>query len=125
MIANRLRPRLGGSDMRVGEKLWHVSWSFVLLIALVCAVGFATLYSAANGSLEPWAGRQMFRFAVGLAVMLGGRRGRYPRLDALGLCALCDGAGPARSRSRCTAPSAWARSAGSISASSSCSPPRS
>ena len=71
MIANRLRPRLGGSDMRVGEKLWHVSWSFVLLIALVCAVGFMTLYSAANGSLDPWAVRQMFRFAVGLTVMLG------------------------------------------------------
>ncbi len=66
-----MRLRLGGGEMRLGEKLWHVSWSFVLLITLVCAAGFLTLYSAANGSIEPWAVRQMFRFAVGLAVMLG------------------------------------------------------
>ncbi len=70
-MASSIRSRFGGGEMRFGEKLWHVSWSFVLLITLVCGIGFLTLYSAANGSLEPWAVRQMFRFAVGLAVMLG------------------------------------------------------
>ena len=66
-----MRLRLGGGEMRLGEKLWHVSWSFVLLITLVCSAGFLTLYSAANGSIEPWAIRQMFRFAAGVAIMLG------------------------------------------------------
>jgi rod shape determining protein RodA len=70
-MAATLRSRFGSGDMRLGEKLWHVSWSFVFLITAVCAIGFLTLYSAANGSIEPWAVRQMFRFAVGLAVMLG------------------------------------------------------
>jgi rod shape determining protein RodA len=62
--------RFSRGEMTLREKLWHVSWSFVLLISLVCAFGFLTLYSAANGSVEPWAARQMMRFAVGLAVML-------------------------------------------------------
>jgi rod shape determining protein RodA len=70
-MASSIRSRFGGGEMRLGEKLWHVSWSFVLLITLVCAIGFLTLYSAANGSIDPWAVRQMFRFAVGVAVMLG------------------------------------------------------
>ncbi len=67
----RMRFGFGRVEMRLGEKLWQVSWSFVLLIALVSGFGFLTLYSAANGSLEPWAIRQIARFAVGLGVMLG------------------------------------------------------
>ena len=43
MISGPMRSRFGGGDLRLGEKLWHVSWSFVLLIALVCGVGFLTL----------------------------------------------------------------------------------
>ncbi|HIJ62310.1 MAG TPA: rod shape-determining protein RodA [Rhodospirillaceae bacterium] len=62
--------RFSRSEMSLREKLWHVSWSFVLLVATVCTVGFLTLYSAANGNLEPWAVRQMMRFLVGLTVML-------------------------------------------------------
>jgi len=62
--------RFSRSEMTLREKLWHVSWSFVLLVTLVCSVGFLTLYSAANGSIDPWASRQMMRFLVGLGVML-------------------------------------------------------
>jgi len=62
--------RFSRSEMSLREKLWHVSWSFVALISLVCCIGFFTLYSAANGSMEPWADRQMMRFLVGMAVML-------------------------------------------------------
>jgi rod shape determining protein RodA len=62
--------RFSRSEMTLREKLWHVSWSFVVLVSLVCAVGFLTLYSAANGRLDPWASRQMMRFVVGLGVML-------------------------------------------------------
>lgn len=71
MIGSRhLHFRFSGSEMSLREKLWHVSWSFVALITLVCCVGFLTLYSAANGSMEPWADRQMMRFLIGMVVML-------------------------------------------------------
>lgn len=58
------------SEMTLREKLWHISWSFVLLITSVCSIGFFTLYSAANGAVEPWAFRQMARFSVGMVIML-------------------------------------------------------
>jgi rod shape determining protein RodA len=59
------------AQMTLRDKLRHVSWSLVLLICLVASVGFATLYSAGNGNLDPWADRQMARFAVGLFIMFG------------------------------------------------------
>ncbi|MBF0561369.1 MAG: rod shape-determining protein RodA [Alphaproteobacteria bacterium] len=58
------------SVMPFREKLWHISWSFVVLLCLLGAIGVATLYSAANGHLEPWATRHFTRFLVALAVML-------------------------------------------------------
>jgi len=60
-----------GADSGLAAKLWRVNWLLVLLVCLIAAIGFLMLYSAAEGSLEPWAGRQMVRFAVGLAIMLG------------------------------------------------------
>jgi rod shape determining protein RodA len=70
LIAQNRHFRFSRSEMTLREKLWHVSWSFVLLIALVCCFGFLTLYSAANGNMDPWASRQMMHFTAGLAVML-------------------------------------------------------
>lgn len=46
------------------QKLFHMNWGLVLLIVLLSAVGFTALYSAAGGNLDPWASRQMMRFAV-------------------------------------------------------------
>ena len=40
--------------MSLGQKLWQVSWSLVLLFCLAAGIGFAMLYSAADGSWEPW-----------------------------------------------------------------------
>ncbi len=57
-------------EMTLGEKLWQISWGLVLLTTLISVIGFAMLYSAANGNVDPWASRQMVRFSVGLAVML-------------------------------------------------------
>ncbi|MBI4182850.1 MAG: rod shape-determining protein RodA [Proteobacteria bacterium] len=65
-----LRGRLLRPDeMTTAEKLWQFNWTLVLLVCVVAAIGFAMLYSAANGSLSPWALSQMARFALGLAVM--------------------------------------------------------
>ncbi|MBU6497634.1 MAG: rod shape-determining protein RodA [Rhodospirillales bacterium] len=52
-------------------KLWQISWIYVLLLCALAGVGYLALYSAAGGSVQPYAGRQMMRFALGLAVMLG------------------------------------------------------
>ena len=57
--------------MPVMQKLAEVNWNLVILITLIACAGFAALYSAAGGSRSPWADRQMFRFAVGLVILLG------------------------------------------------------
>jgi len=52
------------------QKLLRLNWELVLLIVLTASIGFAMLYSAANGNFDPWASRQISRFSVGLAMML-------------------------------------------------------
>ncbi|MSO53836.1 MAG: rod shape-determining protein RodA [Rhodospirillales bacterium] len=61
---------LGRSEMTLGEKLWQVRWFFLFLLLLLASAGFAVLYSAAGGRIEPWAGRQMLRFVVGLGLLV-------------------------------------------------------
>jgi len=51
-------------------KLLNVNWPLVALITIIAAVGFGMLYSAGNGSWQPWASRQVVRFAVAALVML-------------------------------------------------------
>lgn len=46
------------------EKFKHMNWLLFILITAIACVGFAALYSAAGGSLSPWASKQMARFAV-------------------------------------------------------------
>lgn len=67
-----LRSSLGGGepDLRLGRKLLDINWGLVLLICATASVGFAILYSAAGGNLDPWASRQMVRFGGGLVLML-------------------------------------------------------
>lgn len=67
-MATGLSARSG--EMTILQKLGQVNWGLILLIATTASVGFAALYSAAGGSYEPWAGRQMIRFCVGLVLML-------------------------------------------------------
>jgi rod shape determining protein RodA len=52
------------------QKFVQINWGVVLFITLIACAGFAMLYSAAGGSLSPWAERQMLRFAVGLGVLI-------------------------------------------------------
>ncbi len=56
--------------MSLGQKLWQVSWSLVFLFCLAAGIGFAMLYSAADGSWNPWALRQAARFSVSFLLML-------------------------------------------------------
>lgn len=57
-------------EMSLFEKFWQVNWGLVLLVTLISSVGFAMLYSAANGSVDPWASRQMARFGIGIVLLL-------------------------------------------------------
>ncbi|GIX14430.1 MAG: rod shape-determining protein RodA [Paracoccaceae bacterium] len=50
-------------------RLLHFNWAILLLLIAVAAIGFVMLISVAGGSLQPWAGRQMLRFGIGLALM--------------------------------------------------------
>ena len=58
------------SDMRLAQKFWQVNWALVLLVTVVASIGFAMLYSAANGNISPWASKQMAVFSVGFVMML-------------------------------------------------------
>ena len=52
------------------EKFLSIRWLFVLTLYLVVGIGIGMLYSAAGGSMEPWAIRQLARFIVGFGLML-------------------------------------------------------
>ncbi len=52
------------------DRIWQINWVLVLLLTAIAGVGFAMLYSAAGGSFQPWAEKQMIRFAIGLAGMI-------------------------------------------------------
>jgi rod shape determining protein RodA len=58
------------AKLRPLQKLRLISWPMVLLVGLVAGIGFVMLYSAAGGSFDPWADRQMIRFVVGVVLMI-------------------------------------------------------
>jgi rod shape determining protein RodA len=62
--------QLGTQVPTIRQKLLQLNWKLVLLIVLTASIGFAMLYSAANGSFDPWASKQIPRFVVGMAFML-------------------------------------------------------
>ncbi|MGV8996761.1 MAG: rod shape-determining protein RodA [Parvibaculaceae bacterium] len=62
--------RFTGRDMKISEKLVEFNWGFLLILTAIASIGFAMLYSVADGSLTPWAMRQMIRFAAGVGIMI-------------------------------------------------------
>jgi len=59
------------SEARFWRGIRGVSWGLVLLICTAAGCGIAELYSAADGSMQPWATRQAVRFAISLILMVG------------------------------------------------------
>ncbi|MEO0823196.1 MAG: rod shape-determining protein RodA [Pseudomonadota bacterium] len=51
-------------------KLLRLDWALVLLLTAIAGIGFLMLYSVAGGNADPWASRQMTRFAAGLVLMM-------------------------------------------------------
>ncbi|CAA7619505.1 cell wall shape-determining protein [Candidatus Terasakiella magnetica] len=66
----RMPSRLNRTEMSIRDKVWQINWSLIAILAAIAGVGFATLYSAAQGSLEPWALKQIIRFAFGIGIMI-------------------------------------------------------
>ncbi len=62
--------RFTGRDMRIIDNLMEFNWGFLLLLAVISSMGFAMLYSVADGSFSPWALKQMIRFVVGAGIMI-------------------------------------------------------
>ena len=56
-------------DLTPGAKLRSVTWPLVLMVLLGAGVGFAMLYSVAQGETGTWVTRQLVRFAVALVLM--------------------------------------------------------
>lgn len=62
--------RFTGREMRIADKLLEFNWGFLLLLTIIASMGFAMLYSVADGSFSPWAMKQMIRFALGAGMMV-------------------------------------------------------
>lgn len=54
----------------VAQKLRDLNWPLLFLIATVASIGFAMLYSVADGHLDPWAKAQMIRFSIGVGLLI-------------------------------------------------------
>jgi rod shape determining protein RodA len=64
-------PALERSKSRLTDRILGIGWGVVLLVSVIAGIGIAALYSAANGSMQPWASKQTSRFAIALIPMLG------------------------------------------------------
>jgi rod shape determining protein RodA len=63
-------PDIGRHELTFADKVRSINWGLILLICAISGVGFAMLYSAANGNMQPWASKQMTRFAVAFVAMI-------------------------------------------------------
>lgn len=48
----------GVPELTLQQKIFQINWFLILLVTCIAGIGFAMLYSAANGSWHPWAIRQ-------------------------------------------------------------------
>ena len=61
---------LGGPEQTIRQKLWQIHWFFVFIVMVTASVGFAMLYSAGGGDVNPWARSHALRFGFGILVMI-------------------------------------------------------
>jgi rod shape determining protein RodA len=56
------------TTLSLGDKVLRLNWFIVLVLVGLACIGAAMLYSAANGSMDPWASRHLVRFGAALFV---------------------------------------------------------
>lgn len=65
-----LTSELGRGELTLVERIQNISWGLMLLILVAAGFGIAVLYSAADGSMQPWAATQTIRLAIALVPMI-------------------------------------------------------
>src|SRR5580704_9273585 len=65
-----LSPDIGHRELTFADRVRGINWGLILLLCMLAMVGFAMLYSAANGNWQPWASKQMARFAIAFIPMI-------------------------------------------------------
>jgi rod shape determining protein RodA len=63
-------PDIGHRELTFPDRVRGINWGLILLLCAISGVGFAMLYSAANGNWQPWASKQMARFAIAFIPMI-------------------------------------------------------
>ena len=66
-----LQLEFANREENVWGKILRLSFSYVFLIVLLAIIGTVTLYSAANGSWNPWALKHLARFGLAFVLMVG------------------------------------------------------
>lgn len=61
---------IGHRELTFADRLRGINWGLIVLLSMISCIGFAMLYSAANGSWQPWASKQMARFAFAFVPMI-------------------------------------------------------
>jgi rod shape determining protein RodA len=57
------------SPWMIMNKLRDFNWGLLLVMTVIALIGFAALFSVADGHLDPWAKAQAIRFTIGLGIM--------------------------------------------------------
>jgi len=63
-------PDIGHRELTFADRVRGINWGLIVLLCMISSIGFAMLYSAANGNLQPWASKQMARFAIAFIPMI-------------------------------------------------------
>ena len=61
---------LNAPQMTLGQKAWQIHWTLLVLTCCIAVIGVTMLYSAGNGSFDPWASRHVARFVAGLGALI-------------------------------------------------------
>jgi len=57
-------------QMSLKDKFFNISFSYIFFILLIGLIGVGMLYSAGDGSWNPWASKQFARFVAGFFVLM-------------------------------------------------------
>ena len=52
------------------NRLYHINYILLILAISIFCIGLTLLYSAGNGSMEPWANKQLIKFIISVFVFL-------------------------------------------------------
>src|SRR5579871_2777742 len=63
-------PSLGAPKPAIIARLLALRWDLFAVVATIAGIGIAALYSAADGSWQPWAAKQTMRFGFAFVPML-------------------------------------------------------